>query len=124
MLRVGIDLVQVSRIRHAIERQGERFLLRIFTDEEREYCQKKKFPWPNYAVRFAAKEALFKSLLPETLPTLVWKEIGVVRHSSGAPSLIFSGSTQELLLEWKFTLSLTHTHENAMAQVLASPPVT
>lgn len=124
MIRSGIDLIEVPRVRRALERHGERFERRVFTAEEIAYCRRKRFPWPNYAVRFAAKEALFKSLLPGTLPVLVWREIGVHRHPSGAPELVFFGSTAERLRGWRFTLALTHERTLAMAQVLALPPGT
>ena len=122
MIRCGIDLIEVSRVRRALERHGERFETRVFTPEEIAYCRRKHFPWPNYAVRFAAKEALYKSLLPGTLPFLVWREIGVRRHASGAPELAFFGSTAERLHGWRFSLALTHERTLAMAQVLAVPP--
>lgn len=122
MIRCGIDLIEVGRVKRALERHGERFETRVFTAEEIEYCRRKRFPWPNYAVRFAAKEALFKSLLPGTLPVLVWREIGVRRHPSGAPELAFFGSTATRLQGWRFSLALTHERALAMAQVLALPP--
>jgi holo-[acyl-carrier protein] synthase len=109
-------------VRRALERHGARFEQRVFTPEEIAYCRRKRFPWPNYAVRFAAKEALFKSLLPGTLPFLIWREIGVRRHVSGAPELAFSGATAERLRGWRFSLALTHERSLAMAQVLALPP--
>lgn len=122
MLRCGVDLVEVSRVKRVIARHGERFLNRVFTPEEIAYCSAKAIPWPNWAVRFAAKEALYKSLLPGTLDVLVWREIGVVRHRSGAPSLAFHGETQKRLARWQFTLALSHERNLAIAQVLALPP--
>ena len=122
MLRCGIDLIQVARVQRALERHGERFEHRVFTPEESAYCRRKVNPWPHFAVRFAAKEALFKALLPGTLPVLVWREIGVQRHVSGAPQLAFSGATAQLLHGWMFSLALTHERDIAMAQVLALPP--
>jgi holo-[acyl-carrier protein] synthase len=124
MLRCGIDLIQVARVQRALERHGERFEHRVFTPEESAYCRRKATPWPHFAVRFAAKEALFKALLPGTLPVLVWREIGVERHVSGAPHLVFSGATAQLLHGWSFSLALTHERDIAMAQVLALPPAT
>lgn len=122
MLRTGIDLIEVARVQRALDRHGERFERRVFTPEESAYCRRKAIPWPHFAVRFAAKEALFKSLLPGTLPFLVWREIGVRRHPSGAPELAFSGATAKLLHGWTFSLALTHERNIAMAQVLALPP--
>ena len=122
MLRCGIDLIDVSRVQRALERHGERFERRVFTPEESHYCRSKAFPWTHFAVRFAAKEALYKSLLPGTLPVLVWREIGVRRQKSGAPELAFTGDTAKHLAGWTFSLALTHERDMAMAQVLALPP--
>ena len=122
MLRCGIDLIEVSRIQRAIERHGDRIERRVWSQDEIDYCRRKSLPWPHFAVRFAAKEALFKSLLPGTLPVLVWREIAVARHPSGAPELVFHGDTARHLAGWKFSLALTHEREMAMAQVLAQPP--
>jgi holo-[acyl-carrier protein] synthase len=122
MLRCGVDLVEVPRLKRAIERHGERFLQRVFTEEEIAYCRRKARPWPHWAVRFAAKEALFKSLIPGTLDVLVWREVGVSRHVSGAPSLVFHGKTRERLAGWEFALALSHERQLAVAQVIAQPP--
>ncbi|MFQ5601466.1 MAG: holo-ACP synthase [Candidatus Krumholzibacteriia bacterium] len=122
MLRCGIDLVEVGRVGDAIRRHGDRFLRRVFTPDEIRYCQTKVDPWPHYAARFAAKEAFFKSLVPGTLEALIWREVGVGHHASGAPSLEFSGTTRERLQGWRFQLSLSHVREMALAQVLALPP--
>ena len=124
MLRCGVDLVEVSRVKRALERHGERFLRRVFTPEEIAYCSAKAIPWPHWAVRFAAKEALFKSLIPGTLDVLVWREIGVARHTSGAPSFAFGGATGAKLAGWQFALALSHERNLAIAQVLALPPET
>ena len=124
MLGCGIDLVEVPRVRRAIERHGERFVRRVFTKEEATYCRAKAHPWSHWAARFAAKEALFKSLTPGSLNVLVWHEIGVSRHASGAPSIELYGRTREQLDGWRFALALSHERDLAIAQVLSFPPET
>lgn len=118
----GVDLIEVPRVQRAIERHGDRFLKRIFSPEEIAYCQRKKHPWPSWSVRFAAKEALFKAVLPGTLRHLIWREIAVTRHRSGQPTLTFSGQTAESLQGWRFSLALSHLRDLAIAQVIAMPP--
>jgi holo-[acyl-carrier protein] synthase len=118
----GVDLIEVSRVRQAIERHGERFLQRVYHADEIAYCQRKQHPWPNWAVRFAAKEALFKAVRPGTLRHLIWREIHVARHPSGQPALAFSGVTAERLQGWRFSLALSHLRDLAIAQVIALPP--
>jgi holo-[acyl-carrier protein] synthase len=122
MLRCGIDLVEVARVRAAIEKSGEHFLRRVFTMREVAYCVDMLHPWPHWAVRFAAKEAFYKSVAPGTLIALVWSEVGVVNDAQGGPQLEFTGGTAERLVGWKFALSLSHTRELAIAQVIAESP--
>jgi holo-[acyl-carrier protein] synthase len=59
---IGIDIVEISRLRRALERQGDRFIRRVYTETEQEYCRRHRDPAPYFAVRFAAKEALFTAL--------------------------------------------------------------
>ncbi|UCE02761.1 MAG: holo-ACP synthase [Candidatus Latescibacterota bacterium] len=106
----------------SIARHGDRFLQRVFTPQEIEYCRSLIHAGPHWAARFAAKEALFKAVSPGILDVLVWREIGVSRHESGAPSLQLSGGTQEKLTGWRFALALSHTRTLAIAQVIALPP--
>ncbi len=122
MLGCGIDLVEVTRVRRAIERHGDRFLRRVFTPAEIDYCQSRKQPWPHWAVRFAAKEAFYKSVPPEALTALIWNEVGVTRHASGSPSLVLTGRTRKQLPGWRFAVALSHERDMAIAQVLSFPP--
>ena len=117
----GVDLIEVPRVRQAIERHGERFLQRIFHADEIAYCQRKKHPWPNWAVRFAAKEALFKAVRPGTLRHLIWREIYVARHASGQPGLAFTGDTAARLEGWRFSLGLSHLRVLGFAVVIGVP---
>lgn len=116
----GIDLVDVARIRSAIDGQGERFLQRVFAPVEIGYCAARRDPYPHYAARFAAKEALYKALPAGTLDALVWNEIAVQHGAGGKPEFGFRGATAARLAGWQFALSLSHTREMAMAQVLAA----
>lgn len=119
MIRCGIDLVQVARVRSAIEAHGDRFLRRVYSPVEIEYCQSRPDPWPHWAARFAAKEALFKSVPQGTLTALVWREIGIRHGPGGAPEIDLAGATQAQLQGWTFAVSLSHDRVNAIAQVLA-----
>lgn len=119
MIRCGIDLVQVARVRNAIESHGDRFIRRVYSPVEIEYCSSRPDPWPHWAARFAAKEALFKAVPHGTLRALVWREIGIRHGPGGAPEIDLAGSTRELLQDWTFAVSLSHDKLNAVAQVLA-----
>jgi holo-[acyl-carrier protein] synthase len=122
MLRCGIDLVEVARVRAAIERHGDAFLRRVFAAEEIAYCAGHRAPWPHWAARFAAKEALYKAIPDGTLPALVWREIAVGHDAAGAPQFVLHGDTRRHLEGWKLALSLSHTRDLAIAQVLAAWP--
>jgi holo-[acyl-carrier protein] synthase len=91
ILGVGSDLVDIRRIEQAIERFGERFLDRIFTDAERRRCERRASPAPSYARRFAAKEAAAKALGTGFRQGVFWRDLGVVNLPSGQPGMLFTG---------------------------------
>ncbi len=117
----GIDMVEVSRIASALERFGERFIDRIFTESEIRYCDSKQNRAERYAARFAAKEAGLKAIGTGWRHGISWREVEVKRESSGRPRLAFSGRAGEFAARLGVTrasLSLSHTAEHAIAQVI------
>ncbi len=117
---IGVDVVAISRIRRALKRWGERFTRRIFTDEEVAYCMRKRDPVPNFAVRFAAKEAFFKALGRGQRRGIRWKEVGVRNDGSGRPSLQVNGDRQALMDAEgiaRIHLALSHDGDSAIAYV-------
>jgi holo-[acyl-carrier protein] synthase len=117
-LRSGVDLLEIERLQKALERHGERFLARIYTTAERELCEGNV---ASLAARFAAKEAVSKAL-GTGLGVIAWTEIEVLRAESGAPTLRLHGKASALadelgLKHW--SISLSHTAELALAQVVA-----
>jgi holo-[acyl-carrier protein] synthase len=117
----GIDIAEVPRVAQAIERFGERFLERIFTPGERLYCDSKANRIERYAARFAAKEAAMKALGTGWNHGVRWRDCEVVRMPGGRPTLTLHGKAGEFagkLGVRNIALSLTHTAEQAMAQVI------
>jgi holo-[acyl-carrier protein] synthase len=117
----GIDITEVPRIREVIERHGERFLKRIFTDGEIQYCESKANRMERYAARFAAKEAGMKAIGTGWNHGVRWRDIEVARKPGGRPTLLLHGKAAEFAAKLGATniaLSLTHTAEEAMAQVI------
>ena len=118
---IGIDLVEVERFRRG-HREGDiGFTEEVFTPAEIRYCRSQARSWEHYAARFAAKEAAFKALGAGLDRGLAWKMIEVVRDSSGAVSLVFSGRATELARIEGVTrihLTLTHTEHTAAAVVV------
>lgn len=117
----GIDIAEVPRIREVIERHGERFLKRVFTDGEIQYCESKANRVERYAARFAAKEAGMKAIGTGWNHGVRWRDLEVARKPGGRPTLVLHGKAAEFAAKLGATniaLSLTHTAEQAMAQVI------
>jgi holo-[acyl-carrier protein] synthase len=108
---LGIDVIQNERIRDSIERFGDRFLNRIYTEGEIEYCSKCAQPGIHYAARFAAKEAAFKALGTGWAAGVKWRDVEVVRLPSGKPELHLHGEALARATAagaTRFHVSLTH----------------
>jgi holo-[acyl-carrier protein] synthase len=117
----GIDIAEVPRIRKSIDRFGDRFLNRIYSAGEIRYCDAKANRVERYAARFAAKEAAMKALGTGWSRGVRWRDCEVVRLPGGRPSIVFHGRAGEIAAKLGVTnvaLSLTHTAEQAMAQVI------
>jgi holo-[acyl-carrier protein] synthase len=117
----GIDIAEVPRIGQAIERFGERFLQRIFTAGEIRYCDSKANRVERYAARFAAKEAAMKALGTGWNHGVRWRDCEVVRTPGGRPTMTFHGKAGEFAAKMgvkNIALSLTHTTEQAIAQLI------
>jgi holo-[acyl-carrier protein] synthase len=117
----GIDIAEVLRIRQAIERFGERFLHRIFTEGEIRYCDSKANRAERYAARFAAKEAAMKALGTGWNHGVRWRDCEVARMPGGRPTIAFHGKAAEFAAKLgakNAALSLSHTAEQAIAQVI------
>jgi holo-[acyl-carrier protein] synthase len=118
---IGIDIVEIERVRAVLDRQKDRFLRRVFTMDEQEYCSKHRDPVPHYAVRFAAKESLFKALGTGWSGGVSWLEVEVSRKGGGAPTLSLSGIAGNVARELGakiIHLSLSHSEQNAVAFVI------
>jgi holo-[acyl-carrier protein] synthase len=117
----GIDIAEVPRIRQSIERFGDRFLRRVFTVGEIQYCDSKANRAERYAARFAAKEAAMKALGTGWNHGVRWRDCEVVRLPGGRPSISFHGKAAEFAARLgvkNAALSLSHTAEQAIAQVI------
>ncbi len=121
ILGTGVDIAEVPRIRESIERFGDRFLRRIFTDGEIRYCERKARRFESYAARFAAKEAGMKALGTGWSRGVRWRDIEVVRPKGQRPTIQFHGEAAAIAAKLgakNIALSLTHTSEEALAHVI------
>jgi holo-[acyl-carrier protein] synthase len=119
---IGIDVVEIARVRRLMERWQERFLRRVFTDEEIAYALRRHDPAEHLAARFAAKEATLKALGTGLSMGVRWREMEVRRPGGGRPTLALSGRTAALGAARgvrRLHVSLTHDAGLAVAQVLA-----
>jgi holo-[acyl-carrier protein] synthase len=119
---IGIDLVPIPRMRRVLERWSERFLARVFTDDEIAYCRRRKDPVPHFAARFAAKEAGLKALGTGLRLGVAWRELEVRRERGGPPTLVLRGRSRELARARhggdRMLLALTHDGDYAIAQAM------
>ena len=118
---IGVDLAVITRIRQMVARWDERFLRRVFTDEEIAYCQRRRDPAQHLAARFAAKEATLKALGTGLSMGVRWRELEVRRERGQAPTMVLSGRCRALARAKggdHVLLSLTHDGDYAMAQAM------
>ncbi|MGD0884804.1 MAG: holo-ACP synthase [Thermodesulfovibrionales bacterium] len=116
---IGIDIIKVARIREIVEKWGERFLRRVFTDHEISYCYGKRSPYLSLSVRFAAKEACIKAIGSRLAVSL--KDIEVVNDISGKPAITTYGTVATFFRENSLQaahLSLSHEKDYGVACVV------
>jgi holo-[acyl-carrier protein] synthase len=120
MFRVGVDLIEIARVQRSMDRFGERFLTRVFTEREIAYCNGRA---ASLAGRFAVKEAVAKAL-GTGIGDVCWKEIEVVNDQAGRPSLCLHGAATDLadalgLQQWDISLSHSNSHAVGMAAAVS-----
>lgn len=121
VIGTGVDLVECARIQRSVDRFGDHFLRRVFTDGEIEYSMSMKFPARHLAARFAAKEAVSKAFGTGIGKAMGWRNIDIQKRSSGEPFLVLSGPAKELAERRGVTtvlVTLSHTDHHAIASVV------
>ena len=120
IIGIGLDTTDIDRISDTIDRFGDRFLQRIFTEGEIAYCARRRVPAIHFAGRFAAKEAAMKALGTGRSRGVLWRDVEVVRVG-GPPQLRLHGGAARRFAAMggrSSLLTITHSDELAMAQVL------
>ena len=118
---IGIDLVNIDRLRGVIDRYGARFVERILTAEERAYCERYEDAAPQVASRFAAKEAVLKALGTGLARGIRWQDVEVRREGQDAPRIHLAGRAAEEAAARavdRVHLSVSHDHDAAVAMVI------
>ena len=117
----GIDIIETDRIKHSVEEHGERFLDRVYTRSEQDYCERsKKRYYEHLAGRFAAKEAVLKVLGTGWRGGIAWTDVEVIRETSGQPKIALTGECQRIardlgISRWHVSISHIETHATASA---------
>ncbi len=122
ILGIGTDIVEVTRIGEMIERHGELFLQRVFTEGEIQYCQERKLAMQHYAGRWAAKEAVMKTFGTGFSKGVGWRDIEVMSQRSGQPVIRLSGGAQEMARSMgidEVLISISHCRAYATATAIA-----
>jgi holo-[acyl-carrier protein] synthase len=121
VLGIGVDIVETARIERSVERFGDRFLKRVFTNAEREYCASMPHPARHYAARFAAKEAISKAFGTGIGRQVGWRDIEVKRKPSGEPYIELHENAANLAASLgvvQAMISLSHSDHYAVANAI------
>ena len=113
----GVDIIEIDRVKESIEQLGDKFLNRVFTDKEIEYCESRKNQkYQHYAARFAAKEAIFKALSDylENKYSVKWKDIEILNKPNGKPYV----KLRNINFVNNIEISISHVKEYAIATAL------
>ncbi len=113
ILGIGTDIIEIDRIKGAVERWGDNFLNHVFLEEEIQYAQKYKFPTQHFAGRFAAKEAVYKAV---GNTALTWKDIKILNDEDGKPFCVINNKK----FKNKILISISHTHNYAVASAVVT----
>ena len=112
---IGVDVIDLQRIRRTIEEMGDAFVRKLFTEAEIAYCQAKKAPHQHFAARFAAKEAVSKALQTGWGGVFRWKDGEVVNEPSGAPKVLLHNDLARVLKDSIVHLTISHTENTVVA---------
>lgn len=115
---IGVDIIEIERIRQSIAALGERFLQKIFTPHEIAYCSAKPTAAQHYAARFAAKEALAKALSTGWAGEFRWKDVEISNDPSGQPRIELHGTLKDKLARCSVLVSLSHSDSHVVAMVV------
>ncbi len=112
---LGNDIIEIDRIRQSIERHGQHFLDRLFSQEEQHHCLQFKDSAPHFAGRFAAKEAIAKALGTGFGTDLSWHDLNILNDEHGKPNVFFSETAKKRFHNPKMLVSISHSTHYATA---------
>ena len=120
-MKCGTDICSVERMKESIERWGDKFIERIFTKKEIEYCEKRKLKkYESYAARFAGKEAVYKAISPSKEEDGCFTEVEILNTENGSPYVVLHGGLAKIAKEKIIEVSLSHEKEYAIAMAICT----
>lgn len=112
VIGIGIDIIEIDRIKDSVEKFGDRFLNKIYTQKELDYCLKKKYKYQHLAARFAAKEAVYKALATGWDADVSWQNIEISNEPNGMPIVTLQGKLKKFLHKGKdLKISMSHSRD-------------
>lgn len=126
-LGIGTDIIECLRIAQMIERHGELFIQRVYTDTEIQYCQRRKAVTQHFAGRWAAKEAILKALGTGWIRGISWRDLEIVNEQGGKPVVSLHGGAKDVahsmgIAEILISISHCRSHATALAIATGTPP--
>lgn len=121
IIGIGIDIIEVERIKNSLQKYKERFLKRVFTLHEKQYCESKAKQHQHYAVRFAGKEAMLKAVGSGLRDGISWQDIEFVNDKRGKPQSKCHGKLLQLIEKMKvknILVSFSHSEKYAVAVIV------
>lgn len=121
VIGLGVDIIEVKRIKDAVEKWGEGFLRKVFTATEIEYAHSKRFVYQHLAARFATKEAVLKAFGGGWKRTLPWKDVEIINNKNGKPEIKLYREAKKLYNKRKIkeiVVSMSHTKDHAVANAI------
>lgn len=123
IIGIGTDIIEIGRFHAAMEKYGQRFLDRLFSKKEQEYCLRYNEPARRFAARFSAKEAVVKALGEGFGKHITFLDIEILNHETGKPEIQLSDPCNRHFEHPTFFLSISHSKEYATAMVVATKPI-
>lgn len=112
VIGIGIDIIEIDRIKESVEKYGDHFLNKIYTQKELAYCLKKKYKYQHLAARFAAKEAVYKALATGWNADVSWQNIEISNEQNGMPIVTLQGKLKKFLHKGKdLKISMSHSRD-------------
>ncbi|HKI78681.1 MAG TPA: holo-ACP synthase [Ignavibacteriaceae bacterium] len=119
IMGVGVDIIEISRIQDSVDKYGDKFLNKIYTKSELEYCLSKSSKYQHLAARFAAKEAVYKALTTGWHEVATWQDIEISNTPNGMPVVTLTGKLKDFLSKDKnLKISISHSRDYVVCMAI------